>query len=78
MKVNFDGMRRNATNSMNELHNVLAKAIEQCEESLKEEIIKDFDEAQSAVSVFNLLMSEKEEFSSLEIESSFLCETFEI
>lgn len=64
MKANFDGMRRNATESMNYLHTVLKKVIE-CgwveDWYLEEKIIEAYNDAAQSVDVMNCLYDPKVE-----------------
>ena len=71
MKVNFDGMRRNATSSMNDLHRVIESIIENDHilDSEKEELIEAFNYSAESVDVFNILSDDADEnFNDLDIE----------
>lgn len=58
MEANFDGMRRNATANMNELHTVLKELID-CgwvrDEFIEVKIIEAFNDAAQSVDVMNCL-----------------------
>lgn len=58
MTASFDGMRRNATNSMNELHRVLKELIE-CgwvkDEFIEVKIIEAYNDAAQNIDVMNCL-----------------------
>lgn len=76
MEVSFDGMRRNATRSMNNLQSDIEDLLEEIDdeiygehrESLKKSLIKSFNESAMFVDSFNCLMSECENFTHLDIE----------
>ena len=58
MKVNFDGMRRNATNSMNALYDTINTILQEntyqhIDEDLKKELIEKFNESAMSVDFFN-------------------------
>ena len=57
MNVSFDGLRRNATNSMNTLHTTLQKIINEYDmyEKDREDLIKEFNEAAMFVDSMNCL-----------------------
>lgn len=57
MKVNFNGMRNNATQSMNNLQSILKDIIarEEVDEDMQEELIDRYNEAAMSVDVFNCL-----------------------
>lgn len=63
MKVNFDGMRRNATNTMNTLHDTIKDIIENdmILDSEKEKLTEHFNEAAQHVDVFNCLKDDNDE-----------------
>lgn len=60
MQANFDGMRRNATNGMNNLHDVLSEVLKLdsydgiCDD-LKERLIETYNNAAQSVDVMNCL-----------------------
>lgn len=73
MKVSFDGLRTNATRSMNRLHDVLKEIIENDEnddmtDSEKEEIIETFNKAAMFVDTFNCLYDDnvEDDFNSMD------------
>ena len=72
MKVNFDGLRKNATRSMNSLHFVLEKVLQEYKSDFyyneDKEIIEAFNEAAQYVDTFNCLMSESDGYSHLDID----------
>lgn len=57
MNVNFNGLRRNATKSMNALHSTLNKIITEYDmyEKDREDLIKEFNEAAMFVDCMNCL-----------------------
>ena len=57
MNVNFDGLRKNATRSMNTLHTTLQKIINEYDmyEKDREDLIKEFNEAAMFVDSMNCL-----------------------
>lgn len=60
METSFDGMRRNATNSMNKLWDILKTVMDketyqEIDDDLKEEITKAFNNAAQSVDVMNCL-----------------------
>ena len=63
MKVSFDGLRTNATRSMNKLHDVIKDVIESDDiyDSEKEELIEKFNEAAMFVDTFNCLYDDNVE-----------------
>jgi len=63
MKVNFDGMRTNATRNMNELHDVIKNVIDAdyILDSQKEELIEACNDAAHSVDIFKCLEDENDE-----------------
>ena len=66
MNVSFDGLRTNATRSMNELSCVMTKVLalesyEEVDDYLKEDLIKAFNEAAMFVDTFNCLYDDSVE-----------------
>lgn len=66
MNVSFDGLRRNATNSMNRLWDVLNTVIDEdthqrIDIDLKKEIIEKFNQAAMFVDTFNCLYDDSVE-----------------
>lgn len=63
MNVSFDGLRTNATRSMNRLQDVIKGIIENDDiyDSEKEELIEKFNEAAMFVDTFNCLYDDKVE-----------------
>lgn len=61
MNVSFDGMRKNATRSMNELHDILKQILEEYDlyEHHADYLIKAFDNAAINVDVFNCLYDDE-------------------
>lgn len=62
MKVSFDGMRRNLTSEMNQLHYILnailsSLAYQEIDEDLKEELIEKFNDVASSADMFNCIHS---------------------
>ena len=57
MNVSFDGLRKNATRSMNILHTTLSKIIDESdlEERYKKDLIKEFNDAAMFVDCMNCL-----------------------
>jgi hypothetical protein len=57
MKVSFDGMRKNATNSMNSLHSIIEDIIfkSDLDENYKEDLILRFNTAAMLIDSFNCL-----------------------
>lgn len=60
MNVSFDGLRKNATRSMNNLHSEIENILKnvdcyQFDKSYKEDLIKSFNEAAMFVDTFNCL-----------------------
>lgn len=57
MKVNFDGMRKNATNGMNALHSIIEDIVfkSDLDENMKEDLILRFNTAAMMVDSFNCL-----------------------
>lgn len=57
MKVSFDGMRTNATHSMNRLHDTIKEIIDNDDlfDNEKRELIDNFNNAAMAVDIFNCL-----------------------
>lgn len=57
MNVSFDGLRKNATRSMNTLHTTLQKIINEYDmyEKDREDLIKEFNEAAMFVDSMNCL-----------------------
>lgn len=71
MKVNFDGMRRNATREMNTLANVLDDIIGDGDipEHQAERIKKQFNNSAQSVDMFNCLSVDTDEnFNELDID----------
>ena len=66
MNVSFDGLRRNTTNAMNRLYDVLNTVLDEdthqkIDTDLKEEIIKKFNQAAMFVDTFNCLYDDSVE-----------------
>lgn len=63
MKVCFDGLRRNATRSMNSLHDAIKEIVENDNiyDSEKEELIEKFNKAAMFVDSFNCLYDDSVE-----------------
>lgn len=57
MKVSFDGMRKNATNSMNGLHSIIEDILfkSDLDENMKEDLILRFNTVATMVDSFNCL-----------------------
>jgi len=74
MKVNFDGMRKNATSEMNSLREIIETIIhedtyQKIDEDLKEELINRFNNSASSVDMFNCLSDDTDEnFNELDID----------
>lgn len=66
MNVSFDGLRKNATNAMNRLYDVLNTVLDEdthqkIDTDLKEEIIEKFNQAAMFVDTFNCLYDDSVE-----------------
>ncbi len=63
MNISFDGLRRNATRSMNTLQAVIENIIDDdyIQESTKEELIEAFNESAQFVDTFNCLYDDSVE-----------------
>ena len=72
MNVSFDGLRTNATRSMNTLHSVLERVLTEYKSDFyhdeDEDIYIAFNEAAMFVDSFNCLMSEADGYSHLDID----------
>lgn len=70
MTVSFDGLRTNATRSMNRLYDVLKEIIDNDDisDSEKEEIIEKFNQAAMFVDTFNCLYDDniQDDFNSMD------------
>ena len=70
MNVSFDGLRTNATRSMNRLHDTIKDIIGSDDicDSEKEELVEKFNEAAQFVDVFNCLYDDKieDDFNSMD------------
>lgn len=63
MEVSFDGLRKNATRSMNDLHTTLQRIINEYDmyERDREDLIKEFNQAAMFVDTFNCLYDDSVE-----------------
>ncbi len=63
MNVSFDGLRKNATRSMNALHDTIKDVLKSGDmgDSEKEELIENFNEAAMFVDTFNCLFDDSVE-----------------
>jgi|LGOV01.1.fsa_nt_gb hypothetical protein len=66
MKASFDGMRRNATNNMNSLYDILQTVVsdesyQRIDEDLKDEIIRKFNDSAMSIDIFNCLFDDSVE-----------------
>lgn len=62
MKVNFDGMRKNATSNVNNLQRIIIEMMARYDmyETDEENIITAFDKVANSMSDFNMLHDDKE------------------
>lgn len=83
MQANFDGMRRNATANMNELHRVLKEDVLSMDsfdisDDLKEKIIEAFNNAAQSVDVINCLYDDAEEGDMNDLSDVLIVERLEL
>ena len=66
MNVNINGLRRNATGSMNKLADVIEEICRQLSEKDTDELVEAFDDAATSVDIFNCVFDNNiENFSDL-------------
>jgi hypothetical protein len=60
MKVNFDGMRRKATNNMNDLQDSIIAFLKCDDDAYMEQLVYSFNEAAQSVDAFNCLFDDND------------------